>query len=240
MRMPKIAKGFMGFAFLMTLLVLPQRARAQGFPQIQTNCATTPPPYDYGGLNQVTTPVFADSRNANSNGTAPWSEWWTYADPSINDSTNCTQFNVGLVWGAPNTGKDVKVQTWWYDEKWPPAWTRQYCPALVDGNNGHFHTATYLFGWRWNGSMWAWSYYNSYGESPVWNVSMNRCEFSTDPAKTGLPAAYNWGTNPIVKSKYNNTLNWLLILSQGTTHVGNIGCGYHGCYGRVLTQTSYN
>lgn len=227
----------LAITFLVVLL-LPQPLRAQGFPQVRTNCASESVPYDYGGLNQTTTAVFADSRNSNSNGPAPWSEWWTYAEPGV-DSVNCTQFNVGLLWGAPNTGKNVNIQTWWYDTKWPPAWTKDYCPTLASGTNGHFHTSTYVFAWQWNGSMWAWAYYNSFGESPVWNVSANRCEFTTDPNRTGLPVAFNWGTNPI-KVGNAHSQQWLLILSQGFTHLGDIGCGEFGCYGRVLTATWYN
>ncbi len=220
----------------LVILLLPQPARAQGFPQVRTNCSAQPPPYDY--VSTTATTVFADSRNANSNGGA-WSEWWTYADPSITDSTNCTQFNVGLLWGAFRTGKNVNIGTWWYDEKWPPAWTQQYCPSLASGFNGHFHTATYVFAWQWNGSMWAWAYYNSFGESPVWNVSANRCDMTTDSNRTGLPAAFNWGTNPITVGNAHSQ-QWLLVLSQGTTHLGDIGCGQFGCFGRVLTETWYN
>jgi hypothetical protein len=67
---------------------------------------------------------------------------------------------------------------------------------------------------------------------------------STEPSESGLPSAFNWRASTTnadyIRVSAAQNVPWLLILSQGTIHVGDVGCGKFGCFGRVMTATWYN
>lgn len=170
---------------------------------------------------------------SNDTGTA----WWSYASTGDLGSTSCGQWTNGTpVGGAtctPGTpsvpqGVTAKIATYWYDFNQPGDWT-------VEGNCGHQHTSSYVWGWRYFGSSWGFEFVDAHAHATYWDSAAGRCKIKA-AGNPESPPPFAFGDEVI--SIPNSPYVVLYTKSQATSHY-TAGCGELECYHRVLTIGFY-
>jgi hypothetical protein len=165
--------------------------------------------------------------------------WWNYAaSGNVGACRNWVRGSIaggaGYVQGVPSTpkGRNAHISTHWYDFNWP-SFTAQ-------GQCGHQHLETYVWGWRYNGSSWTIEFVGSTATATWWNSAKQRCEFLGDghphfPAN-GLIKGFAHGNGVVTIN--NSPYAVLYTMSRASSHA-SAGCGAHGCYHRTLVISSF-
>jgi hypothetical protein len=159
----------------------------------------------------------------------PNGPWWSYAAPGSQDACrNWVRAQVpggaGFVAGQPSLPQGTLVNL-------SPKWASTTYPnPTVQSECGHQHVFLYAWGWRYNGSTWAFEYIRSTALSADWNDSTDRCEFRGD-IPNGIPGfSYGKGVVSIKNSPY--AVLW--VMSQASSH-RSAGCGQFECFHPVRT-----
>ena len=167
--------------------------------------------------------------------------WWTYADPGILQSVNCNQWKNGILVGgatlragSPSVpqGVNVKIYSYWNDWNVPSTWTQQ-------NQCGHMHVATYVWGWRFNGSAWGYEFVKAHTFASYWDTAAQRCKFKADGnPEYPAPNLDMYAFGPAVITINNSPYPVLYTKSQATSH-RNAGCGEFECYHPLMVIAQY-
>ncbi|MDF3064987.1 MAG: hypothetical protein K0R38_588 [Polyangiaceae bacterium] len=165
--------------------------------------------------------------------------WWTYAHAG-GGGTDCDQWaNGSLIGGAtyvpgsPSVPQNVNVtvSTFWYDFNQPSSWT--------DSTKcGHQHASSYVWGWRYLGSSWAFEFVKAHQTTTYWDAAAGRCKMKAAGNPSYPPPFDGYAFGPEVITINNSPYAVLYTKTQASSHY-NAGCGQFECFHRVLAIASY-